>query len=170
MIKVDIRWSDIDANRHLGNSSFMDFMSHARLKFMKKHQLGQKDLARHNVGPVIFYEHIHYFKEVMLEEPVYVDVELNGMSKDGAFFQFRHQIYDQNGQNMATCNLMGAWIDLDQRKIIRLPEDLLEKFQTFEKPGDFKFLTKKDTRKHALRPQAIDPALIKKKLYKEYKF
>jgi len=29
--EFDIRWSDIDANRHLANSAYTNFMSHTRM-------------------------------------------------------------------------------------------------------------------------------------------
>lgn len=170
MIQVDIRWSDLDANRHLANSSFLNFMSHARLKFMKKYHLDQRDMVRHNLGPVLFYEHVYYFKEVLPDDRIFVDVELKGMSKNGSFFQFEHNIYDQNGGNKARCNLMGAWIDLKKRKITGLPEEFLHHFHKMEKSEDFKMLTREDTRKHVVHPENIDPDAIRKKLYEGYTF
>jgi acyl-CoA thioester hydrolase len=32
--EFEIRWSDIDANRHLSNSAYISFMSHTRMSFM----------------------------------------------------------------------------------------------------------------------------------------
>ena len=32
--EFEIRWSDIDANRHLANSAYLNFMSHTRMAFL----------------------------------------------------------------------------------------------------------------------------------------
>lgn len=157
MKKVEIRWRDLDPNRHLANSAFMDYMSQARLDFLKEWGITQKTLEKHQIGPVVFFEHIYYFKEVAPDDPLYVNVELKGMSEDGMFFEFVHNLYDGNGQNMATCKLMGAWIDLKKRKMIPVPKSLFSLFEDIEKPADFRTLTKEDTRKHGVRPQNIEP-------------
>ena len=33
--QFEIRWSDIDANGHLANSAYTNFMSHARMSFLQ---------------------------------------------------------------------------------------------------------------------------------------
>ncbi len=32
--EFEIRWSDVDANRHLANSAYLNYMSHARMSFL----------------------------------------------------------------------------------------------------------------------------------------
>lgn len=164
MVKINIRWSDIDANRHLANSAYINFMSYARIQYMRKAGISQKTLMNHNLGPIVFYEHIYYFKEVMPDEPLYVSVELKGMSDDGRFFQFTHNMYDKKGQNMASCEMMGAWINMSTRKLTALPEILTDKFSHFDRSADYKVLTKEDTRKYGVKPKHIDAQTIKEKL------
>ena len=153
--EFEIRWSDIDANRHLANSAYLNFMSHTRMSYLIENGFGQKELAKHNIGPVVFYEHVYYFKEVFSENPVKVSLELKGLSEDGMFFEFLHNIYDHNGKNCARCEMMGSWIDLETRKLIELPEKLLQNLKHLDKTEDFKVLTKEDTRKHQARPKNL---------------
>jgi len=161
MLKIDIRWSDIDANRHLANSAYMNFMSHARLEYMKKAGIGQKELEEHHLAPIVFYENIFYFREVLPEETLYVSVELKGLSEGGMFFQFIHNIYNEEGQNKASCEMMGAWMSMKTRKLTTLPKIILENFLRFNKSDDFRTLTKKDTRKFDVEPKDIDKDQIK---------
>ena len=56
--QFEIRWSDVDANRHLRNSAYIDYMSHTRMNFMLEQGLSPKELVTFNLGPVAFYEHI----------------------------------------------------------------------------------------------------------------
>jgi acyl-CoA thioester hydrolase len=102
---------------------------------------------------VAFYEHIYYFKEVFPGKPIYVSLQLKGLSADGMYFQFLHNFYTSEGKNVARCEMMGAWIDLDSRKLTSLSEALLKQFESFEKTSDFKTLTKEDTRKYSQRPE-----------------
>lgn len=154
--QFDIRWSDVDANRHLRNSAYIDYMSHTRMSFMMENGLSQKHLMAHNLGPVAFYEHMYYFREVFPGKPVKVSLQLKGISDDGTYFQFLHNFYDENGNNFARCEMMGGWIDMEARKLTALPKEILDKFNQFEKSDDFKIISKEDTRKYGQKPQHLE--------------
>ena len=145
--EFEIRWSDIDANRHLANSAYINFMSHTRMEYLTGIGFGHAQMAQYDIGPVIFYEHIYYFKEVFPGKPIKVSLEVSGLSKDGMFFEFIHNFYDHKGKNIARCEMMGAWIDLKKRKLIRLPDELLNNFEAVPKSKDFRIVTKEDTRR-----------------------
>lgn len=153
--KFEIRWSDLDANRHLANSAYINFMSHTRMGFLMENGFGQKELSQHNIGPIVFHEHVYYFKEVFAGRPVTVTLEVAGLSEDGMLFEFLHNIYDYKGRHCASCEMMGAWIDLEERKLTGLPSALLDKLESMPKTEDFKKLSKEDTRKFGKRPQNL---------------
>ena len=151
----EIRWSDIDANRHLANSAYINFMSHTRMAFLMENGFGQQEMAKHNIGPVVFYEHMYYFKEVFAGKPVSVTLQLKGISEDGMYFEFQHDFYDYKGRNFASFEMMGAWIDLKERKLISLPEELYANLSSLERTEDFKILTKEDTRRFGKKPKDL---------------
>ncbi|SDD66530.1 acyl-CoA thioester hydrolase [Pricia antarctica] len=151
----EIRWSDIDANRHLANSAYLNFMSHTRMAFLMEIGFNQKTLAANQIGPVVFYEHIYYFKEVFPGKPIRVSMEITGMSEDAQFFEFLHNFYDYKGNNFAHCEMMGSWMDLKTRKLTGLTNDLLSAFSGVEKAEGFRVLTKEDTRKFAKVPKDL---------------
>lgn len=153
--QFEIRWSDVDANRHLRNSAYIDYMSHTRMSFMMENGLSQRELVAFNLGPVAFYEHMYYFREVFPGKPVKVSLQLKGISEEGTYFQFLHNFYDADGKNFARCEMMGAWIDMDTRKLTALPKELFDKFNAFEKSEDFRILSKEDTRKYGQRPEDL---------------
>ena len=153
--EFDVRWSDIDANRHLANSAYQNMMSHARMAFLIQNGFTHEALISHNLGPIVFYEHIYYFKEIMPEDQVTVSIALKGLSKDGRFFQFEHNFYNQNGKNCARAEMMGSWIDMKSRKLTGLPDEMLQSIEAMDKTADFKVLTKEDTRKHQQVPKDL---------------
>lgn len=144
--EFDIRWSDLDANRHLANSAYINFMSHTRMSFLIEHGFDQRAMAKYNVGPVIFNENIFYFKEAFQGKPVRVSFELGGISEDGAFFKFVHNFYDHKGRNLAYCEMQGAWLNLETRKITPFPKEMLSLLENAPKTADYKMLTKEDMR------------------------
>lgn len=153
--EFEVRWNDLDANRHLANSAYINFMSHTRMAFLMDLGFDQKTLAENQIGPVVFFEHVYYFREVLAGQAVRVSLEVMGMSEDGKYFEFHHNFYDQQGRNLAHCELIGGWISLETRKLIPLPEKLLSSFDRVEKPEGFRTLTSADTRKFAKRPQDL---------------
>jgi len=142
----EIRWSDIDANKHLANSAYMNFMSHTRTTFLKTQGFSLMTLSKAGVGPVVFNENINYFKESFLGEKITVSLEVSGLSEKGTFFKFKHHFYNDKGDHLASCEILGAWINLNTRKLAKLPESLLALSNKFPKTKDFKWLTKNDTR------------------------
>ncbi len=151
--EFDIRWSDIDANRHLANSAYVNFMSHTRMGYMIENGLSQKEMVVHNIGPVIFHEQLFFFKEAFQGKPITVTFELGGASEDGMFFKFVHNFYDDKGNNLARGAMQGGWIDLKTRKMIPLPKELMPMLDNAPKTPDFKILTKEDMRAHGQTPR-----------------
>ena len=150
--EFEVRWNDLDANRHLANSSYVNFMSHTRMSFLMEHGLGHHTMIEHNIGPVVFFEHLYYFRESAMQGKVRVSFELGGASEDGMFFRFIHNFYDEKGRNLAHCEMQGGWIDLSSRKLTPLPQDLIEKLQEAPKSAEYKILTKADMRSEGRRP------------------
>ena len=138
--EFEVRWNDLDANRHLANSSYINFMSHTRLSFMMEKGFGQGNMVENHIGP---------------GKPVRVSLELKGISEGGMYFEFQHNFYNAEGINMARCNMMGGWIDLQTRKLRDVPKLLFSALNSLDKTNDFKVLTKEDTRKNKQSPEDL---------------
>ena len=153
--QFEIRWSDVDANRHLANSAYTNFMSHTRMAFLTESGFSMQEMAKHNIGPVVFYEHMYYFKEVFMGKPITVSLEVSGLSDNGMFFKFDHNFYNYKGENLAHCEMLGGWMDLKARKLTELPDELLHIMEKLPKADHFKLLSKEDTRKLGKKPKDI---------------
>ena len=153
--EFEIRWNDLDANRHLANSSYVIYMSHTRMAFLSTIGFDATKIEEQGLGPVVFHEHIYYFREILPGTPIRVSLEIKGLSEDGMFFEFHHNFYDAQGRNMAHCEILGGWINLESRKLTGLPDSFLKAFNAKEKPRGFRILTREDTRKFTKRPQDL---------------
>ena len=61
--QFEVRWSDIDANRHLANSTYVEYCAQTRMAIMGKHKMGLKELNRWGIGPVICMKNFHFLKK-----------------------------------------------------------------------------------------------------------
>lgn len=159
--KFEVRWSDLDANRHVANSAYVNFMSHTRMCFLEGHGIGQAYLRKHGIGPILFNEEIHYFQEVLANDTVYVDMELHGKSEDSMFVEFSHSLFNSQRKLCVYGKVSVSWIDMRERKLAIPPIEIQELWKKMPKSADFRILTKSDTRK-------INPKLLQSTLDEKY--
>ena len=80
--QFEIRWSDLDANRHVANSAYSDLLVETRMSFLREKGFSQKEFAEYDIGPVVFSEEFFYLREIMPSETVQVGTELLANSAD----------------------------------------------------------------------------------------
>ncbi len=158
--QFEVRWSDIDANRHLANSSYVEYCAQTRMAFMAKHKMGLKELNRWGIGPVILHEKFSFFKEIYMDQIVYVSLEIGGFSEDGAIYQFLHKFYLPDGTHCATAEATGVWIDMMLRKSTTPPDDIIEVLNQY-KSIHHKVLTREDIKALPFRPENMAPENFK---------
>ena len=157
--KHEVRWSDIDANRHLANTSYVQYCAQTRMAFMAKHKMGVSQLNRWGVGPVILHERYSFFKEIYADQEVIVSLEISGSSEDASIYQFTHKFYLPDGTHCATAEATGVWIDMMLRKTTTPPDDILVVMNDF-KTENTKLLSREDIKALPFRPENIDASLF----------
>lgn len=150
--EFEIRWNDIDANKHLGNSTYVEYMSDTRMTFLTSHGLSLDVINDLGLGPIVFYEHVHYFKEIGLEDKIKVSLEVTGISKDGRFIKIEHNFYNEEGKNLAYAEMLFSWMNLKTRKLGKVPDFLLQKVTNFPRSKNFKYLTKDSLKVNFITP------------------
>ena len=71
-----VTWSHLDANRHMRNTAYSEFATHARINFFR--QSGQEidQLAHIGIGPILLKEELIYLREVKMHEKLSIAIEL----------------------------------------------------------------------------------------------
>lgn len=123
-----VLWSQIDANMHLRHSAYADFAAQARLALLEFAGLSMETVAPLKLGPILFREELVYMREIQVHDTVLVTAEMTRCRPDGSRWSFRQEIYKQDGTKAAVINVDGAWIDMEKRKLGKLPEDLVSLF------------------------------------------
>src|SRR5690242_9038539 len=124
-IPLQIRWSDIDQNRHLRHSVYYDYGAMMRMNFLTEHGLSLKTLEEMQIGPILFREEAQFRREIKLEDKVTLDVELTKATTDFARWSLRHNFIHADGSLATRLSIDGAWLDLLKRKLA-VPGDFIK--------------------------------------------
>jgi acyl-CoA thioester hydrolase len=138
--QFSVRWSDLDANRHVRNTIFSELATHSRFRFLESRGFPQAKFEALRFGPVMFREEIRYRRELTFGETVTVDVQCAGLSEDGSYWRVQQQVRRPDGKQAAVLVIDGAWIHLDTRKVIVPPDEVAEVLNTLSRTGDFELL------------------------------
>ena len=146
-------WTDLDPNWHVANHSYIKYAADTRVSFFSELKLDKDKFNNLNIGPVLFYEHMHYYKEIMMGVEFSINVEVDGYSEDGRFFTLFQNFYDMNGNHLAHLDLAFGIMDTKLRKLISMPNESFEIFKEGPKSKTFSIITKEDLRKHGKFPE-----------------
>lgn len=134
------RWSDFDMNRHMRHTAYNDYAAEARVRFFNDVGYSLDSIAADGFGPVLFSEHTYFKREIHSGEDITVNVKLHGLSENKHKWKFKHEILNSKGEVTATIEVYGAWIDLQKRRIARLPEHYETLWNTIDKTDDFEII------------------------------
>ncbi|MEQ8361271.1 MAG: acyl-CoA thioesterase [Cyclobacteriaceae bacterium] len=138
IVPIQIRWSDIDQNRHLRHSAYYDYGAMVRMRFLNEGGLTTEKMEELQVGPILFREEALFRREITLEDKITVDVEICSAREDYSRWSLRHTMRKEDGTIAAIINMDGAFLDLTKRKLIQPPEFVKDIFRSFEQSNDFK--------------------------------
>lgn len=140
-LPVQIRWADIDANRHLRHSVYYDYAAAMRMNVLSGRGLTTKKLEEFMIGPILFREEAIFKREVLLEDQLHLTIELVKTTPDYGRWSLRHHFLKADGTLAAILNVDGAWIDLAKRKLAVPNEFIKNIFENFPKGQDFQMIT-----------------------------
>jgi acyl-CoA thioester hydrolase len=144
-LPIQIRWADIDQNRHLLHSVYYDYGAMVRITFLSGMGLSAEKMEELKIGPIIFREEAIFRREINLEDEIEIDMELVKATSDFARWTIRHTITKKDGTVAAILNLDGAWIDIQKRKLTSPGEFIQKIFRAFPKSADFQMMTREAT-------------------------
>jgi acyl-CoA thioester hydrolase len=105
--EVHMRWSDMDAYRHVNNSAYLAYLEQARVAmFFHRHE-------GFNSGTVISRHEIDYLRPIVYHpQPLRVEVWIDNIG--GARFTVRYEIFDQReGGDVLTARASTSCVTFD---------------------------------------------------------
>lgn len=137
---IQIRWADIDANRHLRHSVYYDYGASMRMNALTAEGLSMKKLEELRIGPILFREEGIFKREIIFEDVISIDVQLVRSGRNFARWSLRHHFTKADGTLAAIINIDGAWIDVVKRKLAIPDPFIIHIFEKFPKAADFEWI------------------------------
>jgi acyl-CoA thioester hydrolase len=140
---IQIRWSDMDSNRHLRHSAYYDYGAAMRMMVLSDRGLTLKKLEEFEIGPILFREEAIFKREIRLEDQISLDVAVVKSTSDFSRWSLRHHFIKGDGTLAAILNIDGAWMDLIKRKLTVPPELVRQIFDAFPRANEYEVIAGK---------------------------
>ncbi len=136
-----VRWSDIDANRHVRYSAYIDAVHELRYRFFEEHGLPPESFDNLGVSPVYTSLTANFYREVRLGETLTVTFLLSGLSPSGMRWKVQHDFLKANRKKAVTIFLEGTMLNLATRQPAVPTPEILAVFQQIPRSTDFEELS-----------------------------
>jgi acyl-CoA thioester hydrolase len=143
LVPIQLRWADIDQNRHLRHSAYYDFGALTRMTFLNAHGLTTEKMEELKIGPVLFREEAIFKREIKFEDKITLDIEIVKATADFSRWSIRHHVTKADGTIAAVIQVDGAWIDLVRRKLAAPNEFIQTVFKDFPMSPEFETIPAK---------------------------
>jgi acyl-CoA thioester hydrolase len=136
----EIRFSDIDANRHVNYSTYIDAAGDLRYRFFAEHGYPPERLEQLGISPIYTSIKTDFLREVRMGESVTITFAVAGLSQTGMRWKARHDILKANGKKAALIDVEGVILDLATRKPVAPGPELMQVFDLCPRTPDFEIL------------------------------
>jgi len=137
----EVRWTDIDANRHVRYSAYIDAAAEQRYRFFTEHNLPPEAFDQLGVGPVYTSLTANFFREVRLGETLTILYQLTGLSPQGIRWKVQHDFLKANGKKAVSVSLEGTILNLTTRQPSSPTPEIMAVFQQVPHSADFEVLS-----------------------------
>ena len=138
--QIKIRWSDLDPIGHVRHSVYYDLAAQLRTELFIERGIRIEEMTRAGFGPILFEEKSKFLRELHFGDNLIMNGALSGLRKDNSRFAFRHEIWRNQDTLCATVEVLGAWINLKERKLTLPPPEFLDKLSNLPRHEDFAWL------------------------------
>jgi acyl-CoA thioester hydrolase len=137
----EVRWTDIDANKHVRYSAYIDAAAEQRYRFFTEHDLPPAAFDKLDMGPVYTTLTANFFREARLGETLTIKYLLTGLSPSGVRWKVRHDFLKANGKKAVSISLEGTILNLTTRQPTAPTPEIMAVFQLVPRSSDFEVLS-----------------------------
>ncbi len=133
--EIEVRWADVDQNRHVRHSAYYDYGAHIRVACLTEAGYDAERLGQEGIGPILFHEECAFLKEIKPNDTVRINLLRGDLHPVGLKFTLHHELFNAQGDKLAHITVKGAWMDLQRRKLCVPTQALREAFEVLD-PGE----------------------------------
>ena len=136
-VAIHARWPDMDQNGHMRTVAYLEVAEDSRMQYFASRGYSMDSFVKHRIGPVVTGDELQYRAELRLLDSAVVQLELAGISPDGARFRLRNTIVRADGRTAATVTSSIGWLDLGERRLTTPPAEMHRLVADLPRTEDF---------------------------------
>jgi len=130
-------WADMDWNSHMANTAYLNKVVDARVLMLAQKGFPLEEFVRLRLGVVIMKDELEYRREVKWMDEIGITFAVAGLAPDGSRFKVVNEILNAAGALCARVISTGGFMDLDARKLVAPPPNVLSAYQSLPRTEDF---------------------------------
>ena len=138
--RFQVAWGDLDANRHMRNTRYLDYAAQCRFLFFASQNFTPQQFEAYGIGPVVLTETMTYRKELHFLEVFDVRLFLAGFNEKGSKFIFVNRFVGADERPHGELRTTFVWFDLATRKSMRAPDNLMTIMKSLPSTNDFQMI------------------------------
>ena len=127
-IPLTVRVNDLNYGNHVGYQNFFSYFQEVRMAYLGQFGYSEMDIEGH--GMIISEANCKYKQELFLNDRIRISCRIEEMKSK--LFIMQYQIA-KDGAACAEGFTKNLCYDYSSSKVVRLPEEFVEKIQLFEK-------------------------------------
>ena len=136
----EIRFSDIDANRHVNYTTYIDAAGDLRYRFFAEHGFPPARFEQLGISPVYTGISTQFLREVHMGETITITFAIAGLSPQGSRWKVHHDVLKSNGKKATIIDAEGLIIELASRRSVAPIPELLKVFNLCPRTQDFEIM------------------------------
>ncbi|MCB1303153.1 MAG: acyl-CoA thioesterase [Leptospiraceae bacterium] len=132
-----ITWADVDLNGHVRSTAYMNYVTNARVEYFGARGAPIDGLIASGLGPVMLREFVEYKREARLGDLIRIRMKLKGLSETGERWVIQHEVVLPDEKTAVIVDVEGAWLDIQQRKMVVPPPHVKDVFLSLERAKDY---------------------------------
>ena len=123
-IKLRVRYSDIDQMGYVYYGRYASFYEIARVELFRSLGFSYKKLEEEGIGMPVIDMETKYILPIKYDEQIKINTSIENLPSSR--ISFKYEVYNQNNELANTANTTLTFINLINKKPVRMPAELLD--------------------------------------------
>jgi acyl-CoA thioester hydrolase len=130
-------WADMDWNKHMANTAYLNKVVDARMLAFKDMGFSVERFLEMRIGFVVMKDEIDYRREVHWMDEITITFQVAGLATDYSRFKVKNEIFRADSELCARVTTIGGFMNLDTRKLVAPPDEVIAAYQLIPKSEDY---------------------------------
>ena len=123
-IKLRVRYSDTDQMGYVYYGRYASFYEIARVELFRSLGFSYKKLEEEGIGMPVIGMETKYILPIKYDEQIKINTSIENLPSSR--ISFKYEVYNQNNELANTANTTLTFINLINKKPVRMPAELLD--------------------------------------------